>query len=184
MFNTKILIVEDDKTSAYAFQQIILKIGYKYCSIVYSGEEALLYVTENPVDIVFMDIALGQGINGISTAIRLRNILNIPSIFATMSYDRETIEECKKAHPVGYVIKPYNINQIVATLEIALNVVKMEKEIRTLSGLIPICSKCKQVRNDQGYWQQVEAYIEERTPIMFTQDVCPECAKKLYKDLK
>ncbi len=53
-------------------------------------------------------------------------------------------------------------------------------EIKTLSGLLPICSKCKKIRDDKGYWNQIEKYLKEHTEAEFTHGICPECAKKLY----
>jgi len=55
-------------------------------------------------------------------------------------------------------------------------------EIKTLSGLFPICSNCKKIRDDQGYWNQIEKYIGERSNAEFSHGICPECAKKLYPD--
>ncbi len=52
--------------------------------------------------------------------------------------------------------------------------------VKTLSGLVPICSSCKKIRDDQGYWQQVEVYVKEHSNAEFTHGVCPECAEKLY----
>lgn len=63
-------------------------------------------------------------------------------------------------------------------LERALN------EIKTLSGLIPICANCKKVRNDQGYWEQVETYIMEHSSADFSHSVCPECVDILYPEFK
>lgn len=56
-------------------------------------------------------------------------------------------------------------------------------EVKTLSGLLPICSSCKKIRNDNGYWQQIEGYIHEHSGAQFTHGICPECAKKLYPDM-
>ncbi|NLO97192.1 MAG: histidine kinase, partial [Peptococcaceae bacterium] len=51
-----------------------------------------------------------------------------------------------------------------------------------LKGLIPICASCKRIRDDQGYWNRVEKFIEEHTGAEFTHDICPECIKKLYSE--
>ena len=53
-------------------------------------------------------------------------------------------------------------------------------QIKALRGLIPICANCKQVRNDEGYWEQIESYIERNSDTTFTHGICPECTKKLY----
>ncbi len=52
--------------------------------------------------------------------------------------------------------------------------------VKTLSGLLPICSNCKKIRNDEGYWEQVEAYIVKHSGAQFTHSICPECMAKLY----
>jgi PAS domain S-box-containing protein len=54
--------------------------------------------------------------------------------------------------------------------------------IKTLKGLIPICASCKKVRNDEGFWQQVEVYVRDRTEADFSHGLCPDCAKKFYPD--
>jgi len=55
-------------------------------------------------------------------------------------------------------------------------------EIRTLGSMLPICSSCKKIRNDQGYWQQIESYIRENSGTEFSHSLCPDCLKKLYPD--
>ncbi len=55
-----------------------------------------------------------------------------------------------------------------------------QKHLHTLQGIVPICSFCKQIRDDQGYWNQVEAYIAEHTDAEFSHGICPECQKKHY----
>lgn len=55
-------------------------------------------------------------------------------------------------------------------------------KIRTLSGMLPICSLCKKIRDDKGYWNRLEAYISEHTDAKLTHGLCPDCAKKMYPD--
>lgn len=56
-------------------------------------------------------------------------------------------------------------------------------KVKTLSGLLPVCASCKRIRNDQGYWQQMEMYIREHSEADFSHGICPECAEKLYPEL-
>ena len=56
-------------------------------------------------------------------------------------------------------------------------------EVKTLTGLLPICASCKRIRDDKGYWNQIESYIKEHSEIDFTHGLCPECAKKLYPEI-
>jgi hypothetical protein len=55
-------------------------------------------------------------------------------------------------------------------------------EVKTLSGFLPICASCKNIRDDKGYWNQIEAYISEHSEAEFSHGICPECCKKLYPD--
>lgn len=60
---------------------------------------------------------------------------------------------------------------------------KALSEVKTLRGFLPICSNCKSIRDDQGYWNQIEAYIRERSDAEFSHGICPDCAKKLYPNI-
>jgi preprotein translocase subunit YajC len=57
-------------------------------------------------------------------------------------------------------------------------------EVTTLRGIIPICASCKKVRDDKGYWNQIETYIRDHSEANFSHGICPECAKKLYPDFE
>ena len=67
--------------------------------------------------------------------------------------------------------------QLIEELQSAID------KIQTLSGLLPICGSCKKIRDDQGYWNQIEAYISKRSKAEFSHSICPGCAKELYPDL-
>lgn len=67
--------------------------------------------------------------------------------------------------------------KLIAELQSALS------DVRTLSGLVPICANCKKIRDDKGYWTQLERYIQERSAARFSHGICPDCMKKLYPDL-
>jgi PAS domain S-box-containing protein len=56
-------------------------------------------------------------------------------------------------------------------------------KIKTLSGLLPICSSCKKIRDDKGYWNQIEVYIESHSDAEFTHSFCPDCMRRLYPEI-
>lgn len=56
-------------------------------------------------------------------------------------------------------------------------------EVKTLRGFLPICASCKKIRDDNGYWNQIEAYIRDHSEVEFSHGICPDCAKKLYPEL-
>ncbi len=67
--------------------------------------------------------------------------------------------------------------KLIRDLQFALD------HVKTLEGLIPICAHCKKMRDDKGYWNQVEEYISGHTDATFTHGICPDCARKLYDEL-
>ncbi len=85
---------------------------------------------------------------------------------------------------LGISVVSYRLNMeakrreiIIAQLQDALS------EVKQLSGLLPICASCKKVRDDNGYWNQIELYIKDHSEAEFSHGICPDCAKKLYPDL-
>jgi hypothetical protein len=64
------------------------------------------------------------------------------------------------------------------------DVAEARAEVLQLSGLLPICSNCKKIRDDKGYWQQVESYVSDHSEAQFTHSICPSCIDVLYPDLK
>ena len=85
--------------------------------------------------------------------------------------------------------KPYSI--LFRNLKQSEEILQIEKnrletalsQIKTLSGLLPICANCKKIRDDKGYWNQIETYIHDHSDAKFSHGICPECFKKLYPDL-
>jgi uncharacterized protein DUF3365 len=66
---------------------------------------------------------------------------------------------------------------------INLHLEKAINQVKTLSGLVPICSNCKKIRDDKGYWNQVESYIKKHSDAKLSHGICPECFKKLYPEI-
>jgi PAS domain S-box-containing protein len=67
-------------------------------------------------------------------------------------------------------------NQLIKSLQDSL------AKIKTLSGMLPICASCKKIRDDKGYWNQIETYLHKHSEAEFSHGICPDCAKKLYPD--
>ena len=71
----------------------------------------------------------------------------------------------------------------MAKEELILDLQKALAEVKKLSGMLPICSSCKKIRDDEGYWQQIEEYIRDHSEAEFTHGICNDCVKELYPDL-
>ena len=71
----------------------------------------------------------------------------------------------------------------IAREELIENLQKALADVKTLSGMLPICAWCKNIRNDEGYWQKIEAYLKSHSDLDFTHSICNDCAKKEYPEL-
>lgn len=84
-------------------------------------------------------------------------------------------KELVDAH-LDLIYKNIKLEKTADALEKSLN------EIKVLRGLLPICSYCKKIRDDKGYWSNIETYISSRSEVEFSHGICPECSKKLHSD--
>jgi len=213
----RILIVEDESVVALDIKMRLIRLGYEVSRIVSTGADAISAAEELKPNLVLMDISLKGPMLGTEAAQKIHDMLDIPIVFLTAYASEKTLGRAKLAEPFAYIIKPIAPIDLRVTIEIALYKAKAEKErkeltlrlqkaldeIRTLSGLIPICASCKKVRDDPAYWQAVEQYMEQHpraqsTPYQdsialfaweqyieqqsgeqFTHGICPDCIKKL-----
>jgi hypothetical protein len=79
------------------------------------------------------------------------------------------------------LVREFHQQKVITTRNLELQ--QALDQVKQLSGLLPICSHCKRIRNDQGYWEQVEIYVRDHSEAQFTHGICPDCLKKLYPNL-
>ncbi|MEJ2233763.1 MAG: response regulator [Syntrophobacterales bacterium] len=164
------------------------------------GEEALQIVEGFLPDLILMDVRM-DGIDGFETCRQLKKndaTSDTPVIFLTVSQDSEDIRQGFQCGGVDYICKPFSQEEVCVRVRTHLHLRELIKEkeklvnelqsalakVKTLSGLLPICSSCKKIRDDTGYWNQIESYIRARSEAEFTHSICPNCSKTLYPGLR
>ena len=193
-----ILVVEDDPNVSTVLTARLESLGYRVCGTAETGFEAISGVFRHHPDLVTMDILLKGEITGIEAAAKIGERLDVPIIFMTCLSDQKVFERAIRTNPYGYIIKPYDINELRSAIEIAMvkhnaarereslitQLRKALEAVKTLRGLLPICASCKKIRNDDdNSWQQIEEYIARHSDAEFTHGICPECAHGLYPEL-
>jgi PAS domain S-box-containing protein len=126
----KILIVEDEIITALDIQKHLENMGYTIPSIVHSGKEAVDAAIETRPDLVLMDIRLKGRMDGVETAQRIRNRLDIPVIFLTAYADEQILQRAKVIKPAGYILKPFDERELSSTIEVALYRHQSDKRMR------------------------------------------------------
>jgi PAS domain S-box-containing protein len=320
MEKRRILIVEDEAIVAKNLANGLESLEYTIVAIASTGEKAIRLAGETGADLVLMDIGLRGEMDGIKAAEQIRAWFDTPVVYLTAYADEQTLQRAKVTAPFGYVVKPFRIEEVHSSIQMALYKHAMEARLRAseeryralfdqafdaiiletadkqildanqaacelhgysrqellamkttdleapeartrpsssiradrgsalempfeavarhrdgrrtpvemtitpltasgeklyltiarniserkqaeeererlivdlqealgkvkiLSGLLPICASCKRIRDDAGYWTQVEVYIRDHTDVQFSHGICPECAKKLYPD--
>ncbi|MDM8556420.1 response regulator [Desulfococcaceae bacterium HSG7] len=195
----KVIIIDDGPENIRMLIEI-LKEDYATIPAT-SGEAGLAKAMIAPLpDLILLDIMM-PGIDGYEVCKRLKAIeqtKDIPVVFITAISEAMDNAKAFNLGAADYITKPFYASTIKArvknhiklrktVLEMDLTIHQLKgalKEIKTLSGLIPICANCKKIRDDKGYWQQVERYIKKHSDAEFSHSICPDCVSKLYVEFK
>ncbi|TAG91401.1 MAG: hybrid sensor histidine kinase/response regulator [Oscillatoriales cyanobacterium] len=127
---TKVLVVEDEVIVAQDIAGRLKKLGYIVTATVASGEEAIEKAAENRPDIVLMDIVLKGEMDGVAAAQQIRTKVNVPTVFLTAYADETTLERAKITNPFGYIIKPFQQQDLRVAIEIALQRHEIETKMQ------------------------------------------------------
>ena len=115
-----ILIVDDDISMVMYLEELLAENGYQLAGSAHTGKDALEKARKYHPALVLMDIKLGEGMDGIQTAMTLREELGIPCIFITGHDNQHLLNRAKQCRPLGYILKPLNEKQFLTDMEMAL----------------------------------------------------------------
>lgn len=183
-----ILVVDDQPANLKMLISFLQMHDFKI-RVADNGERAIEILKNEPVDLVLLDVMM-PGINGFTTCKQIKDnkdTAEIPIIFMTALDSLEDKVAGFEAGGVDYITKPFQQVEVLTRVNTHLTLRKKEfalqqalAEIKTLSGILPICSFCKKIRDEEGYWQKVEQYIADHSEVLFRHGMCDECMKKNY----
>jgi DNA-binding response OmpR family regulator len=205
-----ILAVDDSDTFQVALNIMLKDLGYTSIVLKKSALEALEYLQQMSsaaagpgIDIILMDLVM-PGMDGLEALKLLKahaTFKDIPVVMISASGEEKKVVEAFEAGAVDFITKPVKKLELLARIRSVLRLKaeidarkarekELEKtvdelqismdQVDTLSGLLPICAFCKQIRDDQGYWQQVEKYVSKHSSASFSHSICPDCLRKHY----
>lgn len=185
-----ILHIEDNQADAALIQEILADTKEFSGTVRHAGLLSLgmEIMAAEAVDVILLDLDLPDS-SGESTfqAVKER-ARDTPVIIMTGLNDQLTAINAVREGAQDYLLKSQmDANLLVRSIRYAIEREKLSAELRqamarikTLSGLLPICAACKNIRDDQGFWHQVEEYVRDHSDAEFTHGLCPKCAIKLY----
>ncbi len=192
----KILIAEDDLTSRTLLAGVLKKRGHEVMKTV-NGAEALEALQQpGAPSLAILDWMMPE-IDGPGVVSRIRALkTDRPPYFImlTTKFDKGDIIAALETGANDYLSKPFDAGELLARVEVGRRMVEMQdallvkieelrqalNQVKTLSGFLPICMHCKNIRDDKGYWERVETYVSSHTGTQFSHGICPECMKKHY----
>lgn len=204
-----ILIVDDSLDQQTLLRAILGKAGHReilsaesaaaaYTALNLAGQDL-----PAPIDLILMDVLMPDqdGVEACRTIKSREHLRDVPIIMVTAKSDASNLQAAFAAGAGDYITKPVNAVELLARVTSALTLKKemdirkarelelrrsndeLQKalrEVKVLRGLIPICASCKKIRNDGGFWQQLEEYLGEHSEAEFSHGICQPCIKKLY----
>jgi len=154
--NIHVMIVEDESIVAMDLAAGLEHDGYTIAGIADNYDDAIKIFSENPVDILLMDIHLHGSKDGVDTAGALMKIKPVPLIYLTAFTDPVTIERVKHTNPAAFLTKPYNIDNVRISIDLALHHFAEEK---TTTGKILSMQSVAEKKTDKDHFLQLKEYV-------------------------
>ncbi len=186
----QILHFEDNPADAILVREILSEVTNIICTVhnVDRMEEGLQQLSGKNYDLILLDLKLPDS-SGFATFATVKNAADhVPVIIMSGLADENLAVKAVQEGAQDYLIKgQFEANLLIRAILYAIErqklIVKLQdalEEIKTLQGFLPICAHCKDIRDDEGYWHQIEDYIHTHSEAEFSHSICPECAEKFY----
>ncbi len=197
----RVLLVEDDSEDAHLYQAMLAHEAADEFRLVRVSRlaEAMVMLDERGYDLVLSDLGLPDS-EGLFTFLNLKaRARDLPIVVLSGLDDEEFAVKAVQKGAQDYLVKSQlNGPQLVRSLRYAIERNRIERErdrliqelqealakVNLLSGMLPICSWCKKVRDDQNYWQEVESYVAAHCEARFTYGICPGCLDRAKAGLQ
>ncbi|OLE67443.1 MAG: response regulator [Acidobacteria bacterium 13_1_20CM_2_68_7] len=193
----RILIAEDNEMIRAVLQAALEVWGHELVVCVDGTQAWQAFQGEDAPRLAILDWMM-PGIDGPEICRKLRREPRTQAIYIILLTGKDRREDIVTGLGAGandYVTKPFDHDELRARLQVGVRMVELQNllanrvrdleeamaRVKQLSGLLPICSYCKRVRDDKNYWQQVEAYIGRHSEAQFSHSICPECYETIVK---
>ena len=198
----RVVIAEDDFLVSVEIERILKSKGCEIVGKASNGNEALELVKSLHPDVVLMDIKMPE-LDGLEASRLIQESCPTPVVVLTAHETEDFLEKASSVGVGAYLVKPPHPGDLERGISIAMarhgDLMKLQQlyleietknnelekafeEIKMLRGIVPICSFCKKIRDDEGFWQQVEEYMSAHSEVQFSHSVCPQCLEENYPE--
>ena len=190
---TTVLIADDDKVTLNVLNDALTRAGYDVITAT-DGDQAWKKLQQSPAQLAVLDWLMPgmEGIEICQRAAKEPKLANRYFILLTGKDKTDDLVEGLQSGASDYLRKPFHEAELLARVEVGMRFIKLQKKlaerveemekalatVRRLEGLLPICSYCKRIRNEQDYWERVDNYISQHANVRFSHNICPDCYEK------
>jgi CheY-like chemotaxis protein len=193
----KVLVADDDDVNRKVLRALLQGEGHEVIEAT-NGRDALEELTKATDALVGLIDWVMPEIEGPEVCRKAKAIQNGPPLHLILLTGRNSQTDVVAGLQAGaadYVVKPFDRTELLARVNIGAQIVDLQRaltqhvkelqdalrQVKQLSGLLPICSYCKKIRDDKNYWRQVESYVADHTEVQFSHSICPHCYEEVVK---
>jgi PleD family two-component response regulator len=187
-----VLIVDDNAKNVQVLGTILMDAQYRV-AVAHRGTLVFDMLPKVKPDLILLDIMMPE-MDGYEVCRRLKAdpaSAEIPVIFLTAKTETDDIVLGFDLGAADFVTKPFRAKELLARVQTHISLTRLQQSlkkknqeleaalasVKTLSGLLPICSHCKKIRNENNEWQSIETYVSDHTEADFSHSICPDCAR-------
>ena len=192
-----VLVADDLDVNRKLLKTLLSADGHKVVEAA-NGVDAFNFLqgTTGPM-VALIDWEMPE-MEGIEVCRQARALLETPPLYLILLTVRDSKQDIVAGLQAGandYITKPFDKTELLARVNIGRQMVQLQQtltervaelkdaliSVKQLGGLLPICSYCKKIRDDQNYWQQVESYVGQHSEAKFSHSICPQCYEDIIK---
>jgi phosphoserine phosphatase RsbU/P len=190
---TTVLIADDDKVTLNVLNDVLTRAGYDVLTAT-DGDQAWKKLQQSPAQLAVLDWVM-PGMEGPEICQRAAKEPKLANRYFILLTGKDKTDDLVAGLQSGasdYLRKPFNESELLARVEVGMRFIALQRKlaerveemekalatVRRLEGLLPICSYCKRIRNEQDYWERVDNYISQHANVRFSHNICPDCYEK------
>ena len=172
----KILVADDESVSRLRVRRFLLKLGHEVVEAC-DGKQAWEQFQRQQIPLLIVDWMM-PNVDGLELCrmVRMEHRMRYTYIIMlTALGGKGSFLEGIRAGADDFITKPFDTEELQARLGVAERILNLQAEVNQLQGLLPICTYCKRINDDENGWVQIESYVAKRTEASFTHGICADC---------
>jgi len=192
-----VLVADDLDVNRKLLRTLLIADGYEVVDAANGADAFRILNSATGPMVGLIDWEMPE-MEGIEVCRRARALQSSPPLYLILLTVRDSKQDIVAGLQCGandYITKPFDKTELLARVGIGRQMVQLQQtltervaelkeallSVKQLGGLLPICSYCKKIRDDQNYWQQVEAYVGKHSEAKFSHSICPQCYEEIIK---